>query len=78
MPKAYFDPETLSALGEVFSEAKRMLAERYATDDASLDLIAERILHLAADGMAPGMILHEIDGLIRSQKGTPIVRGRSE
>ena len=60
MPKAYFDPENLNALIEVFTEAKRRLNKQDINDPTKLDLVAFRILRLAADGMSPEMILREI------------------
>ena len=60
MPRAYFEPESLDALAEVFAEAKRRLNARDVNDATTLDLIASRILRLAADGLSPSMILGEI------------------
>lgn len=60
MPKAYFEPENMRALAEVFAEAKTRLNRCDVNDPAALDLIAARILHLAADGMPPWTILREI------------------
>lgn len=57
MPKAYFDPENLNALIEVFTEAKRRLNRQDINDPTKLDFVACRILSLAADGMSPEMIL---------------------
>lgn len=58
MPRAYFEPESLDALAEVFAEAKRRLNN--INDPTTLDLLASRILGLAADGLSPWMILREI------------------
>lgn len=60
MPKAYFEPENLNALVEVFTEAKRRLNSKDFNDPTKLDLVAHRILTLASDGMPPWMILREI------------------
>ena len=60
MPKAYFEPENLNALIEVFTEAKRRLNSQDINDPARLDFIASRILALAANGVHPSMILQEI------------------
>lgn len=60
MPKAYFEPENLRALEDVLTEARRRLNSLNVNDPAQLDFIAARILHLAADGMPPYMILREI------------------
>jgi hypothetical protein len=60
MPRAYFEPESLDALAEVFAEAKRRLNTQDINDPTALDLIASRILSLAADGLSPSMILKEI------------------
>ena len=60
MPKAYFEPENLNALVEVFTEAKRRLNSQDINDSSRLDLIASRIFGLAAQGMPPWMILQEI------------------
>jgi hypothetical protein len=54
MPKAYFEPENLSALIEVFTEAKRRLNSQDINDPSRLDYIASRIFGLAAQGMPPG------------------------
>jgi hypothetical protein len=60
MPRAYFEPESLDALAEVFAEAKRRLNVQDINDPTTLDLLASRILRLAADGLSPWMILGEI------------------
>jgi len=69
MPRAYFEPESLDALAEVFAEAKRRLSARDTNDPTTLDLIASRILGLAADGLSPSMILMEIVQQDRTQGG---------
>ena len=61
MPKAYFEPESLDALAEIFAEAKRRLNTKDINDPTVLDLIASRILRLAADGLSPSMILTKIE-----------------
>jgi hypothetical protein len=60
MPKAYFEPENLNALTEVFAEVRRRLSAQDINDPTKLDLIATRILGLAADGLTPSEILREI------------------
>jgi hypothetical protein len=40
MPKAYFEPENLNALIEVFTEAKRRLSRQDITDPPRLDFVA--------------------------------------
>jgi hypothetical protein len=60
MPRAYFEPESLDALAEVFAEAKRRLNAKDINDPMTLDLVASRILALAAEGLSPWMILKEI------------------
>jgi hypothetical protein len=60
MPKAYFEPENLNALAAVFAEARRRLSAQDINDPTKLDLIANRILGLAADGLSPWLILQEI------------------
>jgi hypothetical protein len=60
MPKAYFEPENLSALAEIFAEARRTLSCRDINDPATLDHIARRILRLASDGASPWQILAEM------------------
>jgi hypothetical protein len=60
MPKAYFEPENLNALVEVFTEAKRRLKRQDLNDPTKLDWVAHRILSLAAEGMSPQAILREI------------------
>jgi hypothetical protein len=57
MSNTYFEPESIRDLVKTFAEAKRRLR---SSDTAMLDIIAHRILRLAADGMSPSMILHEI------------------
>jgi hypothetical protein len=69
MPRAYFEPESLDALAEVFAEAKRRLGARDINDPTTLDLVASRILRLAADGLSPSMILAEIEGQDSAQSG---------
>ncbi len=53
MPKAYFEPDNLNALVEVFTEARRRLNSQDLNDPSRLDLVAHRILSLAASGMPP-------------------------
>jgi hypothetical protein len=62
MPRAYFEPESLNALAEVFAEAKRRLNVRDINNPTTLDAVASRILALASEGHPPGMILKEIGG----------------
>jgi hypothetical protein len=57
MPRAYFEPENHQALARVFREAREILENRNEVDPATLDLVAHRILALAADGMPPAAIL---------------------
>lgn len=60
MPKAYFEPKTLAALGEVLKQAKAIL-ERTGDDTAiNMDWVARRILELAAQGQPPEDILAQI------------------
>jgi|GEM_PF-6671945 len=54
MPKAYFEPEYLNALVDVFHEAKRILERRGITHPVALDAVARRILSLAQEGVPPG------------------------
>lgn len=60
MPKAYFEPENLAALAKVFAEIKTRLNSQDVNDPTKLDLIAHRILNLAAEGLPPWLILQEI------------------
>ncbi len=60
MPKAYFEPENMSALADVFAEAKTRLNRRDVNEPAVLELVAVRILYLAAEGLSPRTILCEI------------------
>jgi len=60
MPKAYFEPGTLTALGEVFKEARSVLERRGEDSPANLDWTARRILELASRGLPPWMILSEV------------------
>ena len=57
MARAYFEPENLQGLARVFQEAREILENRNEVDPATLDLVAHRILALAADGMPPAAIL---------------------
>jgi hypothetical protein len=60
MPRAYFDPQHLDALVEVFHEAKRLIERRGATHPVAMDAVARRILELAYTGMPRWLILAEI------------------
>lgn len=60
MPKAYFEPATIAALGEVLKQAKAILERRGEDTPANLDWVAQRILHLASEGLAPSLILAEV------------------
>lgn len=61
MRRDYFEPENITALAEVLAEAKRRLDVENQTDSTSLEVVALRILRLAADGMPPWLILKEIE-----------------
>jgi hypothetical protein len=71
MPKAYFEPENLNALIEVFTEVKRRLNSQDINDPTRLDLVARRILNLAADGLSPEMILQEISPQLEASPKSP-------
>lgn len=76
MPKAYFEPEHLDALVEVFREAKQNLRRRGITDAVTLDWIARRILSRAGQGLAPRAILAEIIPPVTPEAaGLPSFRG---
>ena len=60
MPKAYFEPENLNALVEVFNEAKRLLERRGISDPDQLDFVARHILDLAYHGHPPWTILNKV------------------
>lgn len=60
MPKAYFEPENLDALVDVFHEAKRLLERQGVTHPVALDAVARKILGLAYHGMPPWLILGQI------------------
>lgn len=77
MPKAYFEPENLNALIEVFTEAKRRLNSQDINDPTKLDFIARRILNMAADGLPPWLILREIAPQIDHQKLPSVRRGKA-
>ena len=59
-PKAYFEPENLDALVEVFTEAKRLLKRQKINDPDQLDEIARHIFDLAAKGDPPWSILNKV------------------
>ena len=69
VPRAYFEPESLNALAEVFSEAKRRLSAKDINDPETLDIVASRILRLAADGLSPWIILREMADQESTQDG---------
>ena len=60
MPKAYFEPENLDALAEVFRDAKEILQARQQDSPEIRDQVARRILEIAAKGTPPATILREI------------------
>lgn len=60
MPKAYFEPKTLIALGGVLHAAKAVMKSRGEDTPANMDWIARRILELASQGMPPTEILIEV------------------
>lgn len=60
MPKAYFEPENLDALAEIYQEGKRILLRRECADPVTLDWMARRILNLADQGLPPWLILAQI------------------
>ena len=69
MPKAYFEPENLNALTEVFTEVKRRLVARGMVDPTMLDTVAGRILRMAADGLPPRSILNEVISMSAAEAG---------
>lgn len=60
MRRAYLEPDQVSALVDVFHEAKRLLERHGVVERYQLDAIAHRILLLASEGMPPWLILGEI------------------
>lgn len=77
MRKAYLEPEQVSALVEVFQEAKRLLGRRGVTQPFQLEAVAHRILQLAGEGMPPWLILAEIvPPLSPEEAGLPLAGQR--
>jgi hypothetical protein len=72
MSKGYFEPEHVDALVDVFTEAKRLLAQRGVSDPLELEAAAHRILDLAKDGMPPWLILGQIVPAIGASPDTPL------
>ena len=60
MPKAFIEPEQMSALTEVFHEAKRLLEHQGITGNVELEGVARRIIDLARQGTPAWTILSEI------------------
>ena len=60
MPKAYFDPNQLSALGAVLDIAKRLLNQHGVADLEAHNNVAHLILSLASKGMLPNDILEKV------------------
>jgi|EndMetStandDraft_5_1072996.scaffolds.fasta_scaffold1499949_2 hypothetical protein len=71
MPKAYFEPENLDALAEVFRDAKEILQARQQDSPEIRDQVARRILEIAAKGTPPGTILREIIPMSAADAGVP-------
>lgn len=71
MPKAYFEPENLDALAEVFHDAKEILQARQQDSPEIRDQVARRILELAANGTHPRTILREIIPMSPADAGVP-------
>ena len=69
--RAYFEPEALVALGDVFREAKAILERRGENTPENLDQTAKRILDLASRGLSPCLILVEVEAGI-SHHGTRV------
>ena len=69
MPKAYFEPENLDALAEVFRGAKEILQARGQDSPEIRDQVARRILVIAAKGTPPGTILREIIPMSAAEAG---------
>ena len=60
MPKAYFEPQNLRALVQVFEDAHRLLKARGQDTDEICGRVARRIFELAAQGNSPWQILREL------------------
>jgi hypothetical protein len=60
MRRAYLEPDQVSALVDIFQEAKRLLERHGTVQPYQLDAVAHRILQLASEGMPPWLILAEI------------------
>jgi len=79
MPKAYFEPENLDALAEVFCDAKEILQARGQDSPEIRDQAAKRILEIAAKGTPPSTILREIipmsaaDAGVRSEPAEALI-----
>jgi hypothetical protein len=71
MPKAYFEPENLNALTEVFTEVKRRLIAIGMVEPTMLDTVAGRILRMAADGVPPQTILNKVIPMSAAEGGLP-------
>jgi hypothetical protein len=60
MPRTYFEPESLSELGQVFAQTKTILESRGLGTLEQLDFVASLIFSLAAAGSKPDFILAEV------------------
>jgi hypothetical protein len=76
MPKAYFEPQNLQALVEVFEDAHRLLKARGQDSAEIRDRVARRIFELAAQGCSPWQILREVIPMSPADVGLRILPGR--
>jgi hypothetical protein len=76
MTKAYFEPQNLRALGEIFQDAHVLLKARGQNSEEIRDRVAKRIIELAAEGSPPWKILRELIPMSPADVGLPIRPGR--
>jgi hypothetical protein len=75
MPRAYFEPQNLYALGEIFQEAHILLKARGQDSEEIRDRVARRIIELATEGSPPWKILRELIPMSPADVGLPIRPG---
>jgi hypothetical protein len=76
MRRAYLEPDQVSALVDIFQEAKRLLERHGTVQPYQLDAVAHRILQLASEGMPPWLILAEIMPPLSAQEAGLPLTGR--
>jgi len=75
MPKAYFEPQNLRALVEVFEDAHALLKARGQDAEEIRDAVAKRIFELAGRGTPPYQILRELIPMSPADAGLSIRPG---